>query len=258
VSSTLLAAILFTGAWAAFAVIGFRIALLYRPQDRIEEHNDTYGVYFGMVGLLYAILLAFVVVVAWEQFNSAEESTHTEVTRLSNLFRDSEPLPNTDQNRIQNALVVYVQNVIDREYEAMADGESDGPTEEAYEAIWTGFYNAEVPGDGPAASFYDSAVGRLNELGEARRLRILSSQSTIPLPLWILLLGGGLFTLSWLFPFYMGDTRVQTLAVGSVGAFTGFVLFLIYALQHPFAGDIAIDPSVYQSLLDGWREKLER
>ena len=145
-SSTLLAAILFTGAWAAFAVIGFRIALLYRPQDRQEAHNDTYGVYFGMVGLLYAILLAFVVVVAWEQFNSAEESTHTEVTRLSNLFRDAEPLPDTDQKRIQHALAVYVQNVIDREYDSMADGESDEPTEEAYEAIWNGFYTAESRG----------------------------------------------------------------------------------------------------------------
>jgi hypothetical protein len=258
VSSTLLAAILFTGAWAAFAVIGFRIALLYRPQDRIEEHNDTYGVYFGMVGLLYAILLAFVVVVAWEQFNAAEESTHTEVTRLSNLFRDSVPLPDDEQNRIQNALVVYVQNVVDREYDSMADGEADGPTEEAYEAIWNGFYSVSPPEDGAPASFYDSAVGRLNELGEARRLRLLSSQSTIPLPLWILLVGGGLFTISWLFPFYMRDTRVQTLALGSVGAFTGFVLFLIYALQHPFAGDIAIDPAVYQSLLDGWQEKLGR
>ena len=257
-SSTLIAAILFTGAWAAFAVIGFRIALRYRPQDRIEEHNDTYGVYFSMVGLLYAILLAFVVVVAWEQFNSAEESTHTEVTRLSNLFRDSVPLNDTDQNRIQTALAVYVQNVIDREYDAMAEGEADDPTEEAYEAIWNGFYSAAVPGEGPAASFYDSAVGRLNELGEARRLRILSSQSTIPLPLWVLLIGGGIFTISWLFPFYMGDTRVQTIALGSVGAFTGFVLFLIYALQHPFAGDIAIDPSVYQSLLDGWQEKLRQ
>jgi hypothetical protein len=256
VSSTLLAAILFTGAWAAYAVIGFRIALRYRPQDRIEAHNDTYGVYFSMVGLLYAILLAFVVVVAWEQFNSAEESTHTEVTRLSNLFRDSEPLPATDQNRIQNALVVYVQNVIDREYDAMAEGESDGPTEAAYEAIWNGFYNVPACLEGPAASFYDSAVGRLNELGEARRLRVLSSQSTIPLPLWVLLVGGGLFTLAWLFPFYMADTRVQTLAVGSVGAFTGFVLFLIFALQHPFAGDIAIDPAVYQGLLDGWQQKL--
>ena len=258
VSSTLLAAILFTGAWAAFAVIGFRIALRYRPQDRQEAHNDTYSVYFGMVGLLYAILLAFVVVVAWEQFNSAEESTHTEVTRLSNLFRDAEPLPATDRVRIQDALVVYVQNVIDREYDAMAEGVSDLQTEEAYEAIWNGFYSTQVEGDGPAATFYDSAVGRLNELGEARRLRILSSQSTIPLPLWVLLVGGGLFTLAWLFPFYMADTRVQTVAIGTVGAFTGFVLFLIYALQHPFAGDIAIDPAVYQSLLDGWVDKLSR
>ena len=256
-SSTILAAILFTGAWAAFAVIGFRIALLYRPQDRQEAHNDTYSVYFGMVGLLYAILLAFVVVVAWEQFNSAEESTHTEVTRLSNLFRDAEPLPATDKERIQQALAVYVQNIIDREYDAMADGESDKPTEEAYEAIWTGFYSTQVE-DGPAATFYDTAVGRLNELGEARRLRVLSSQSTIPLPLWVLLIGGGLFTIAWLFPFYMGDTRVQTVALGTVGAFTGFVLFLIYALQHPFAGDIAIDPAVYQSLLDGWQEKLRQ
>ncbi len=255
-SSTLVAAVLFTGAWAAVAVVGFRIALRYRPQDRQEAHNDTYGVYFSMVGLLYAILLAFVVVVAWEQFNSAEESTHTEVTRLSNLFRDAEPLPSADKERIQQALAVYVQNVIDREYDAMADGQSDGPTTAAYANIWNGFYDTKVEGDGPAATFYDSAVGRLNELGEARRLRILSSQSTIPLPLWVLLIGGGLFTIAWLFPFYMADTRVQTVAIGTVGAFTGFVLFLVYALQHPFAGDIAIDPAVYQSLLDSWQDTL--
>ena len=31
--------------------------------------------------------VAFVVVVAWEQLNTAEESTHTEATRLSNLLR---------------------------------------------------------------------------------------------------------------------------------------------------------------------------
>lgn len=251
-SSTILAAILFTGAWAAVAAIGFRIALLYRPQDRQEAHNDTYGVYFSMVGLLYAILLAFVVVVAWEQFNSAEESTHTEVTRLSNLFRDAEPFPPDNRDRIQGALVAYVQSVVDREYDAMADGESDGLTVAAYENVWSSFYDTRVEADGPAATFYDSAVGRLNELGEARRLRLLSSQSTIPAPLWVLLIGGGLFTIAWLFPFYMADTRVQTVAIGTVGAFMGFVLFLIYALQHPFAGDIAIDPGVYQSLLDSW------
>ena len=51
---------------------------------------------------------------------------------------------------------------------------------------------------------------------------------------------------------------MQTWALGTVGAFTGFVLFLIYALQHPFAGDIAIDPGVYQSLLEGWENASRR
>jgi Protein of unknown function (DUF4239) len=257
VNSTILAALVFVTVWAAIAVLGFRVALRYRPRVQDDAHNDVHGVYFSMVGLLYAILLAFVVVVAWEQFNGAEESTHTEVTRLSNLFRDAEPLPPDDRVRIQTALATYVENVVDREYDSMADGNSDGPTVAAYEEIWNRFYDTEVEA-GPAATFYDAAVGRLNELGEARRLRVLSSQATIPIPLWVLLIGGGAFTIAWLFSFHMTDTRVQTFALGSVGAFTGFVLFLIYALQHPFAGDIAIDPGVYESLLEGWQDKLAR
>ena len=256
-SSTVLAAIAFVVAWAALAVFGFRIALRYRPHARDEAHNDVYGVYFSMVGLLYAILLAFVVVVAWEQFNAAEESTHTEATRLSNLLRDAQPLPEDDRERIQTAIVTYLENVVEREYDSMADGDSDPQTSAAYEAIWQQYYRTTPEGE-PATTFFASAVGRLNELGEARRLRLLSSQATIPVPLWILLIGGGLFTLAWLFPFAMADTRTQTLALGTVGAFMGFVLFLIYALQHPFSGDIAVDSAVYDSLIDQWQDRISR
>jgi hypothetical protein len=254
VSSTVVAGVVFVALWAAIAVVGFRLLLRYRPRARDEAHNEVHAVYFSMVGLLYAILLAFVVVVAWEQFNAAEESTETEVTRLSNLLRDAEPLPRDDRVRIQTAIVTYIQNVVDREYETMADsGESDLQTAKAYEAIWDDFYKTTDVKGAAASAFYDSAVGRLNELGEARRLRVLASQSTIPTPLWILLIGGGLFTIAWLFPFYMADTRARTWALGTLGAFTGFVLFLVYALQHPFSGDIAIDPGVYRDLLEQWQ-----
>jgi hypothetical protein len=256
-SSTVVAAIVFVAVWAALAVFGFRIALRIRPRAQDDAHNDVHAVYFSMVGLLYAILLAFVVVVAWEQFNSAEESTHTEATRLSNLLRDAEPMPEDDRIRIQTAIVTYLENVVEREYDAMADGESDEQASASYEAIWDQYYRTTPEGE-PEATFFGTAVGRLNELGEARRLRLLASQSTIPIPLWILLIGGGIFTLAWLFPFQMRDTGSQTLALGTVGAFTGFVLFLIYALQHPFAGDIAVDSAVYQSLIDQWQGSISR
>ena len=35
------------------------------------------------------------------------------------------------------------------------------------------------------------------------------------------------------------------IAVGSIAALTGFVLFLIFALQHPFAGDVRISPDAF-------------
>jgi Protein of unknown function (DUF4239) len=257
VSSTILAAIVFVVAGTAVATLGFRLALRLRPPVRDDAHNDVHAVYFSMVGLLYAILLAFVVVVAWEQFNAAENATETEVTRLSNLLRDANVFPPDDRVRIQTAILTYAENVVNREYDTMAKGESDPPTAVAYEAIWNNFYRTRVE-DEPASTFYDAAVIRLNELGEARRLRVLSSQSTIPLPLWILLIGGGMFTLAWLFPFHMADTRVQTWAIGTVGAFTGFVLFLVYALQHPFTGDVAIDAGVYESLIELWRDRVAR
>jgi hypothetical protein len=37
----------------------------------------------------------------------------------------------------------------------------------------------------------------------------------------------------------------HVIAVGSIAALTGFVLFLIYALQHPFAGSVKISPDPF-------------
>lgn len=251
-SSTIVAALLIVSAAALIAVLGFRVALKLRPGFRGEEHTDVKSVYFSMVGVLYAILLAFVVVVAWEQFNAAEEATHTEATRLSNLLRDSRAFPPAYREPIQSAIVTYTEAVVDDEFDAMADGRTSARATAAYEAIWTEFYAVEVEEE-PAATWFGESIGRLNELGEARRLRMLASRSTIPLPLWILLIGGGAFTIAWLYPFHMSNVRTQTVAIGTLGAFTGFVLFLVYALQHPFAGEVAIDPGVYQDLVTLWK-----
>jgi hypothetical protein len=251
-SSTLLAAALIVIAAAAISAAGFRLALRLRPRFRDEEHTDVKSVYFSMVGVLYAILLAFVVVVAWEQFNAAKEATHTEATRLSNLLRDAGAFPPADRQQVRVAIVDYVEAVVEDEYDAMAEGRPSERATTAYERIWTEFYGVDVKNE-PAITFYAQSLSRLNELGEARRLRVLASRSTIPVPLWILLIGGGMLTIAWLYPFHMSNVRTQTVAIATIGAFTGFILFLVYALQHPFTGEVAIDASVYQELVTLWK-----
>jgi hypothetical protein len=254
-SSTIVAAILIVSGGGLIAALGFRLALRVRPGFRGAEHTDVKSVYFSMVGVLYAILLAFVVVVAWEQFNAAEHATQTEATRLSNLLRDANAFPEASRRRIQGAIVTYAETVVEDEYDAMGDGRASPRATAAYEAIWREYYATDIEEE-PAATWFGLSLGRLNELGEARRLRVLASRSTIPAPLWILLIGGGVFTIAWLYPFHMRNVRTQTMAIATLGAFTGFVLFLVYALQHPFSGDVAIDSAVYRDLVTLWKERV--
>lgn len=251
-SGTVLAAIVIVMSAAVISGFGFLLFMRIGSGVRKEERNDVTSIHFSMVGVLYAILLAFVVVVAWEQFNSAAASTQTEVTRLSNLWRDAGGLEPHDREVTRANLTTYLRDVIDEEFETMRDGEASPVARRAYEKVWVGYYDI-TPRDGAASEFFAESLSRLNDLGEARRLRLLASQSTIPVPLWILLVGGGFFTITWLYLFWMDSIRLQFILIASVGGFTGFILFLIYALQHPFDGDVAVSSDVYRDLLTIWR-----
>jgi hypothetical protein len=219
---------------------------------RKESRNDVTAVYFNMIGVLYAILLAFVVVVAWEQFNAAGAATETEVTRMSNLWRDAGGLAPEPRDQIRANLTAYLQDVIEEEFVTMAHGEASPIAQRSYEAVWDRYYTLE-PAVGNSQSFFSESLTRLNELGAARRIRLLASRSSIPIPLWILLIGGGGFTIAWLCLFWMDSNRLQVGMIAAVGGFTGFILFLIYALQHPFAGTVAVSSDVYQELLAAWQ-----
>jgi hypothetical protein len=251
-TGTFLALVGITFGAATLATIGFLLVVRFVPGVRKADRNEVSAVYFSLVGVLYAILLAFVVVVAWEKFNSADTATATEVTRLSNLWRDAGGLDPADRDAVRGDLARYVGDVIDHEFETMEKGESSDVALDSYEGVWERYYGLSPEGL-RAESFYSESLGRLNELGEARRLRLLASKSSIPLAMWGLLIGGGLLTIGWCYLFWMGSVRFQAGLIAILGGFAGFVLFLIYALQHPFAGDVAVSPAVYEDLLRAWR-----
>jgi hypothetical protein len=51
--------------------------------DRLAVNNEVAGFKFATVGVLYAVLLAFVVIVVWERFNEAETDAAQEAVRRS-------------------------------------------------------------------------------------------------------------------------------------------------------------------------------
>jgi len=51
----------------------------------LEQHNDVAGFILAVVGVLYAVILGFVVVIVWEQFDTAQSNAHQEAITLETL-----------------------------------------------------------------------------------------------------------------------------------------------------------------------------
>jgi len=47
---------------------------------------------------------------------------------------------------------------------------------------------------------------------------------------------------------------VHAASVALAGALLSFVLYLIFALEHPFVGDLSVQTDPYEHVLEAWRD----
>src|SRR5581483_10832079 len=81
-----------------------------------DEHNTVVGALFAAAGVVYAVVLAFVVFVVWEQWGAADASVVAEAAALVSAYRATEDLPQPLQKQAQDALRAYDRNVMDVEW----------------------------------------------------------------------------------------------------------------------------------------------
>ncbi|WP_370331188.1 DUF4239 domain-containing protein [Mycolicibacterium hippocampi] len=237
-------------------IVGFSVGglLVFRKlvsHTRLENANTVSGTMFQLTGVLYAVLVAFVVVVVWEQFGDAEDASTMEANAISDLLRDSVALPAESRTPIEQALIAYTRDVIEDEFPRMHRGEPVELRSEQLVAVWEA-YLAVQPQTRNEIAFFDHSIGRLSDLDTDRSLRVSASGAAVPGELWVLLVGGGGVVMAFTFLFGTRDVVVHALAVGLTAALLAFVLYLIFALEHPYVGDLSVQPTEYVNVLEAW------
>lgn len=244
-------------AWVTIIVAGAVGGLiLFRrvvPHSRVEAANAVSSTVFQLGSVLYAVLVAFVVVVVWEQFGEAEDASRDEATAISDLLRDSAALPPQNQAEAQNALLAYTRHVVDEEFPRMRHGEKIPDQSDQLTAVWEVYLRVE-PRTRNQIAFFDHQIVRLNDLAGDRKVRTSTADAQVPGELWVLLVGGGAVILTFTFLLGTRDLFVHAVAVGLTAALLGFVLFLVFALEHPFVGELSVPPTVYVDVLESWAD----
>jgi hypothetical protein len=118
------------------AMAGPVIVRRYIKVDQLRTNNEVAGFKFATVGGLYAVLLAFAVVVVWEKFNQAESEVAKEAGAAATVFRLSQGVDPERGAAIREATRYYLTSAIAIDWPAMESGTQSSATTEALNEIY--------------------------------------------------------------------------------------------------------------------------
>jgi hypothetical protein len=228
------------------ALIGLFLVRRVAPTSWLHANNEVAGNYLQTLGTIYAVLLAFVVFVVWQQHNETRCAVEKEANELLDLYRIVQALPGTQQ--AQDCLQTYGRIVVDEEWEAMARGCSSETAERALEQIWHAILKVE-PHSGREAPLYPEALARFNDLSDGRSHRLYCSLLRLPPSLWLLLLTNGGLVIGSMWLFGLQSFSAHALMTVALAGSIGFILFLVADLDNPFWGSWQVRPDAFHRAL---------
>src|SRR5215204_5065897 len=107
------------------ALLGLVLVRRTVPYDRLAQHTDVVGYVYAVIGVIYAVILAQVVIAAWQEYQDARAVADDEANAVLNLARLAQVWPDEDRERVEGALSDYAQHVVDVEWPDMAHNQFD-------------------------------------------------------------------------------------------------------------------------------------
>jgi hypothetical protein len=245
------------GGTCLVALAGLEVVQRLVPATSRQRHNDVAGFIYAALGVIYAVLLALVVIAVWEEYDAASETVEQEANALAEIFWLAHRLPEPEGPHIQELARSYAEEVVHKEYPLMEQGEAPLMTQtQGTPAGWTLIDDIRAnlqdfqPHTKAEEQLYAEGLDQVQRLADARRMRLVAAEEGIPGVLWAVLIFGGVAAIGFTYLFGMENTWVHRLMVVTLAAVIGLVLFTIGALEHPFSGGARIGTGAFELILE--------
>jgi hypothetical protein len=221
------------------SVLGLHFVRKKYAHEVLKENHEVAAAIFNAFGLLYAVVVAFVVFVVWGRFDDASKNMELEASQAADIFYISRAFPYSTATQIKQALYEYTSSIVDDEIMQMSKGKSSPKTTAAVSKLMGIFLGMDYKTlRNPA--IYEESFKRFNDLAQYRRLRIFAAKDSVPSVIWMVLLLGALIMVSYTYLFGIKKVLPQNLMTAALTITITLILFLVYILDHPFKGAAAI------------------
>ena len=214
-----------------------------------HKHNDIAAATMAIVGVAYAVLLAFIAVAAWQNFSDADKSVDTEASYVGNLYRDTTGLPAEKARPMKGAIKRYIDEVMTKEWPEQQKGLPIESGEKTLLRLHHLIANINPQTLGEAA-ITGELLRTINLLYSARRSRILAASGAIPETIWWIIGIGTVITIGFMCFFGAPSFRMHLGMTAMVASSMALVIVLIVSLDRPFRGDLCVSLDAFQNVKD--------
>jgi hypothetical protein len=233
--------------WAGLIIVvvtalAITVMLLARSRapagSRFEDGDRAAGV-FGVLATGFAVLLGFVVFLAFESFDTSRSGAETEAQIVAQQFETAQFFPVAARARLSGELVCYARTVIHQEWPKMEAG-SLGDIVNPWGVATFRTLKTVEPKSASEQAAYAKWLDQRSDRESAREDRTHGAEGVIPVPLWIVLLLSAVII--FVFMLFFADSAegvgVQATMMGGVAIVISSTLLLLWFLDHPYHAGI--------------------
>jgi hypothetical protein len=230
------------------AVAGLALVQRLVPPDRRERQNDVAGFIFAVLGVAYAVLLAFVVIAVWQDYKTAQTNVESEAHELAGVYFLASQLPEPDRTRLQDLARTYARVVVNQEWPMMKQGQTSPRADSLLRQLRLELLKFDPHTEGEQV-LYERGLTQLHDAVDARRSRLLEVREGIPELLWVVLVLGGVITVSFTYLFGLKSNLAHALMVAALTLLICGILFTIGEFNNSFSGPVEIQPEAFREAL---------
>lgn len=219
-----------------------------QPSDWKTNHEVASFIFNGF-GLIYAVLVAFVVFATWNDYEAAKETVDNEAILSFELFLDVGVLNEPQKDEIRARLMQYDSIIVAEEWELMETKQTSYSAKEKLSQIFVILTNYN-PTTKTQEIVLQEIYGKLNDLVGQRRTRIFFATNRVPNIMWTVLIIGALLSIFFTYFFTMDQLVIQCMLTGAFALMNVLILFLILVLDNGFLGDAKISSMSYEYILN--------
>ena len=237
---------------AAISVFCLVVVRKFGSLFHFHDATDFGEIFYDAIGVVFALLLAFMAIAGWQDYNATSDTVDKEAGAILNIYRNVESFRSEVRDPIRNAIVAYVNSIIHEEWPGLVKAQQNPHTHQLLNDL-SHLITSLKPANINEQIMMAELASNLTEYRSCRHDRLIASEPNLSPSMWFALYADTAIIILFACLFPVPSFRIHLVMILALALSLGLVFFLLIAYNLSFGAAAGIDSGPFQALLQLWQ-----